>query len=157
MDRWDLGQADPLQWICREWVQELGFDETTVNVEGGDDRVGTKNTKVDGFAIWGEWAPYSMVQTPIWSDSLYAWRRNLCPSPPPPSPGSPPFTCGRSLILYISLRSILILHLLVIPAYTWVHVPSATLFDILWAAVTQIALPKSHVHISGVRMLAVCI
>ena len=31
MDGWDPGPADPLQWICREWVQGLGFDETTVN------------------------------------------------------------------------------------------------------------------------------
>ena len=23
----DLDPADPLQWICREWVQELGFNE----------------------------------------------------------------------------------------------------------------------------------
>ena len=102
MDRWDLGQADPLQWICREWVQELGFDETTVNVKGGDDRVGTKNTKVDRFAIWGEWAPYSMVQTPIWSDSLYAWRRNLCPSPPPSLPREPSFYLWEiSYLIYL--------------------------------------------------------
>ena len=37
MDGWDLGPADPLQRICREWVQELGFDETTVNAEVRDD------------------------------------------------------------------------------------------------------------------------
>ena len=53
MDRWDLGQADPLQWICRKWVQELGFDETTVDVEGGDDWVGIKNPGMDGLTVWG--------------------------------------------------------------------------------------------------------
>ena len=53
MDRWDLGSADPLQRICRERVQELGFDETTVNVEGGDDRVGIKNKEMDGLTIRG--------------------------------------------------------------------------------------------------------
>ena len=53
MDRWDLGQANPLQWICREWVQELGFDETTVDVDGEDDRVGIKNTGMDGLTVRG--------------------------------------------------------------------------------------------------------
>ena len=53
MDRWNLGPTDLLQWICREWIQELDFDETTVNVEGEDDRVGTKNTEVDGLTIRG--------------------------------------------------------------------------------------------------------
>ena len=24
---WDLDPADPVQWICREWVKELGFNE----------------------------------------------------------------------------------------------------------------------------------
>ena len=53
MDRWDLGPADPLQWICKEWVQELSFDETTVNVEGGDDWVGIKNKEMDKLMIRG--------------------------------------------------------------------------------------------------------
>ena len=34
---WDLGPADPLQRICREWVQKLGFDGATTCVEVGDD------------------------------------------------------------------------------------------------------------------------
>ena len=50
---WDPGLTDPLQWICREWVQGLGFDETTVNAGVGDDRVGAKNTEVDGLTIRG--------------------------------------------------------------------------------------------------------
>ena len=53
MDRWDLGPADPLQWICKEWVQELGFDETTIDVEGGDDRVEIKNKEMDRLMIRG--------------------------------------------------------------------------------------------------------
>ena len=24
---WDLGPADPVQWICKEWVKEQGFNE----------------------------------------------------------------------------------------------------------------------------------
>ena len=54
MDGWDLGPADPLQWICREWIQELGFDGATVNAEVRDDRVGTKNTKLDSLTIRGK-------------------------------------------------------------------------------------------------------
>ena len=53
MDGWDLGPANPLQWICREWVQELGFDETTVDAEVRDDQVGAKNTELDGLTIRG--------------------------------------------------------------------------------------------------------
>ena len=52
-------------------------------------------------------------------------------------------------------RSIMILHLLVILAHTWVHVPSAAPSDILWATVTQIALSRGHVYGSEARLLAV--
>ena len=27
LGEWDLGPTDSLQWICREWVQELDFNE----------------------------------------------------------------------------------------------------------------------------------
>ena len=63
--------------------------------------------------------------------------------------------CGRPLTLYSSLWTILVLHLLIIHAYTWVHVPLAVPSNVLWVAVTQIALFKSHVHINGVRVLVV--
>ena len=53
MDGWDLGPANLLQWICREWVQELGFDETMVNAEAGDNRVEAKNIEVNGLTIRG--------------------------------------------------------------------------------------------------------
>ena len=43
----------------------------------------------------------------------------------------PPPPCGGSLTLYSSFWTILVLHLLVIHAYTRVHVPSATLSDVL--------------------------
>ena len=49
----------------------------------------------------------------------------------------------------------MILHLLVILTHTWVYVPSAAPFDVLWAAVTQIALSKGHIYVSGARMLTV--
>ena len=52
-NRWDPGPTDLLQWIYREWVQGLGFDETTVNIGVGDGRVGAKNTEVDRLTIRG--------------------------------------------------------------------------------------------------------
>ena len=52
-DRWDLGQADPLQWICRKRIQELGFDETAACLESGDGWVGIKNIGVDGLTVRG--------------------------------------------------------------------------------------------------------
>ena len=149
MDRWDLGQANPLQWICREWVQELGFDETTVDVDGEDERVGIKNTGMDGLTVRGNGFLAQWYELP---SGLIHQRHEggTCASPPHKAPPS----CGRSLTLYGSLRSILILHLLVILAHTWVRVPSVTPSDVLWAAVTQIALFRGHVYISGVGMLA---
>ena len=67
----------------------------------------------------------------------------------------PPPSYGRSLTLYSSLWTILVLHLLLIHAYTWVHVPLAAPSDVLWVAMTQIALFRGHVHINGARMLVV--
>ena len=96
---WDPSLTDPLQWICREWVQGLGFDETTVNARVGDDRVGVKNTEVDGLMIRGKWAPRPRVWIPIWSDSPGARRRNLCPFPPREQ--KPPLLLGEiSYLIY---------------------------------------------------------
>ena len=67
----------------------------------------------------------------------------------------PPPLWVISVIIYSSLPFILLLHLLVIHAYPRVHVPSATLFGALRAAVAPIALFKSHIHINGIRVLAV--
>ena len=44
---------DLLQWIYREWVQELGFNGVTVNAEVRDDRVEAKNTELDDLTIRG--------------------------------------------------------------------------------------------------------
>ena len=153
MDGWDLGPADPLQWICREWVQELGFDETTINAKVRDDRVGTKNIELDGLTIRGK---ELLVRGYEFSYGLIHQEHDggIC-APPPREQNPAPLPCGRSLTLYSSLWSILVLHLLVIHAYTWVHIPSATPSNVLWAVMTQIALSRGHVHINGARMLAV--
>ena len=149
MDGWDLSPTDPLQWICRKWVQKLGFDGATVCSEVMDDRVGAKNTKLDGLTIQGKERPIQGYEFPYGlthqehDGGIYA-----------PLPREKPLSCGRSLALYISFWSILILYLLVIHVHTWVHVSSATPSDALWAIVTQIALSRGHIHINGVRMLA---
>ena len=62
-----------------------------------------------------------------------------------------------SVVIYFSLPFILLLHLSVIQTYPRVHVPSAILSGVLWAVVAPIALSRSHIHINGVRVLAVCI
>ena len=181
------GLGGPIQWICKEPVQELGFDETTTCVESGDGQVGIKNTRMDGLLVWGNellarwyelpsslihqrhkggtWVSFIpppffqppsswvMVWTSIWFDSPEAWRRNLGLLHPPPLPA--PFFVGDLSPYMVFFRSILILHLLVILAHTWVHVPLAAPSDVLWAAVTQIALSRGHVYVSGARMLAV--
>ena len=103
MDRWDLGQADPLPLICRKWVQELGFDETTVDVEGGDDRVGIKYTGMDELSVrenellarWYE-LPSGLIHQRL---ERGTWA-SLPPTPTPTPPKEPPFSCGRSLTLY---------------------------------------------------------
>ena len=66
----------------------------------------------------------------------------------------PPLFWEISVLIYPSPPFILLLHLLVIHAYTWVHVLSATLSSALWATVALIALFRSHIHINGVRELA---
>ena len=152
MNGWDLGPADPLQWIYRKWVQELGFDETTVNAEVRDDRVGAKNTELDGLTIRGNELLVRGYEFP--SGLIHQEHDGGICAPPPRVQNPAPLPCGRSLTLYSSLWSILVLHLLVIHTHTWVHVPLAIPSDILWAVVTQIALPRGYVHINGDRMLA---
>ena len=123
---------------------------TMVNVDVRDDWVGTKSAEVDGLMIRGDELTIRRCEL------LFSLIKQSTKGDPPSSlSASRPPSHGRSLTLYSSLWTILVLHLLVIHAYTWVHVPSATPSDVLWAEVTQIALFRSHVHINGVRMLAV--
>ena len=65
--------------------------------------------------------------------------------------------CVASVVIYFSLPFILLLHLSVIHAYPQVHIPSAILSGILWTIVAPIVLSRGHIHINGVRVLAVCI
>ena len=50
----DLGPADLLQQICKEWVQKLGFNGATAYAEAGDDQVGANNIESDGPTTRGK-------------------------------------------------------------------------------------------------------
>ena len=63
--------------------------------------------------------------------------------------------CEISAVIYPSLLFIHLLHLSVIQVYPQVHVPSAILSGALWTAVAPIVLFRGHIHINGVRVLAV--
>ena len=122
-----------------------------VDVEGGDDRVGIKNTGMDGLTVRGNELLARWYELPFGLIHQRPEKGTWASSPV----GSPPFLVGDLLPYMVFSWSILILHLLVILAHTWVHVPSAASSDVLWAAVTQIALSRGHVHVSGAMMLAV--
>ena len=65
------------------------------------------------------------------------------------------FTHGRFLTLYSSFWTILILHLLIIWAHTWVSVPSDTLFGFLWVMVAKTTMFRGLLHINAARKVAV--
>ena len=133
-------RPSPLQWICRECGQKLGCDEATACF--GDERHTESSSPIvpgrrdssleDGDAP----TPLLITQEPpscFWASLLFF---------------APPFWVV-SVVIYSSLPFILLLHLSIIHAYPQVHVPSAILSSVLWAAVTLIALSKGHIHIKG--------
>ena len=136
----------PFQWICREWVQKLGSDKAMAYF-GGE-----KHTESRGPTSQGEGTLRSRTGIPNYSRS----HRSLLPFFGPSSfSWSSPLLWVISVVIYSSLPFILLLHLLVIYAYPHVHVPLAILSGALWAAVTLITLSRGHIHINGVRVLAV--
>ena len=58
---------------------------------------------------------------------------------------------GGSFTLYISVWTIFILHLLIIWAFSWVPVPSDTLFGFLWVVVANAVLFRGLLHINAAR------
>ena len=61
---------------------------------------------------------------------------------------------GGFLTLYSSFWTILILHLFIIWAPTWVSIPSDTLFGFLWVMIAKIALFKGFLNINAARKAA---
>ena len=93
---------------------------TTVNVDVRDGWAGTRNTELDGLLIRGDELTIrgceflsGLIKQSTKGGGMWAF---LSPSSPLPSP-----LCGCSLKLFSSFQTILVLHLLVIHAYTWVH------------------------------------
>ena len=66
---------------------------------------------------------------------------------------SPSFIHGGSVLLYSPFWTILILHLSIIWATTWVFVPSDTLLGFLWVVVAKAALFRGLLHINAARKL----
>ena len=62
---------------------------------------------------------------------------------------------GGSLILYSYIWTILILHLLIIWATTWVLVLSDNLSGLLWVEVAKATLFRGFLHINAARVLVV--
>ena len=124
---------------------------TTVDVDVRDDWIGTRNTELDGLMIRGD--ELTLRGCEFLSSLIKQSAKGGCE--PFFSSSCRPPSCGEPLTLYSSFWTILVLHLLVIHAYTWVHVPSTTHSDVLWVAVTQITLFRGHVHINGTMMLVV--
>ena len=123
----------PLQWICREWGQKLGCNETTACF--GDKR----HIESSGLIVPGRRDPSledGNAPTPL----SHAGASFLFLGLPPP-------LWVVSVVIYSSLPFILLLHLSVIHTYHQVHVPSAILSGALWATVAPIALSRGHIHI----------
>ena len=86
----------PLQWICREWIQKLGFDKATACF-GSE-----KHIELGGPTSQGEGTPRLRTGIPKPSRS----NRSLLPFSGPPSfswASLPPLSFGWSLLLYIPL------------------------------------------------------
>ena len=131
----------PLQWICRELVQKLGSDEATACF-GGWKILRTEQPNV----------PRRKDTSPEDGNSqLLSHPRSL---PHFSGPSCFPFLWMIFVVIYPSLPFILLLHLSVIHAHTWVHVLSATLSSVLWAAMAPIALSRGPIHINGVKVVA---
>ena len=127
---------------------------TTVDIDVRDDWIGTRNTELDGLMIRGD--ELTLRGCEFLSGLIKQSAKGGCE----------PFFCLLLAVprlveglftLYSFFWTILALHLLVIHAYTWVHVPFTTLSDVLWVVVIQITLFRGHIHINGTRMLAVSI
>ena len=89
-------KSGPLQWICREWVQKLGYDEATVCFWG------EKHTESGGPTSQGERTPRSRTEIPNSSRS----HRSLLPFSGPLSSSWPSPLLLGDLCCYIFLSSV---------------------------------------------------
>ena len=96
-----------------------------------DDWVGTRDTELGELMIRGDELTIQGCEL-LFKLIKQSTKGDVSSFLPPVVPPSN----GRSLTLYSYIWTILVLHLLVIQAYTWVHIPLATPSDILWVVVT---------------------
>ena len=86
----------PLQWICREWVQKLGFDEATACFRG------EKHTESGDLMSQGEGTPSSRTRIP---NSSHAPSASFLSLGLPLFLGRPP-PASSDLCCYISFSSV---------------------------------------------------
>ena len=119
---------------------------TTASMSLEDDQAKTRGTDLNEFTVWGGKFPYKSIKTEYkYNFDCYSIFSLFFQSLPH----------WGSLTLYSSLWTILILHLLIIWALTWVSVPSDTLFGFLWVMVAKIALFRGLLNINTARKVAV--
>ena len=144
----------PIQWIYREWVQELGFSEDCNNWAW---------SWVDWITnIWGEvWnfilgldpkTGYSYCFFSAWLQKLFRMVQTATVFP---KLIFRPFFPGTFLTLYTSFSLMLAFHFVDMQVFTWVLVPSAALSNFLWVAATKVVLFRGHFLINVARSLAV--
>ena len=119
---------------------------TTASIDLKNDQAWTKKIKLNEFTVQGGILSYKSITIGYKYNfdcynilSLFFWF----------------LSHGRSLTLYSSIWIILILHLLVIWALTWVPVPSDTFFSFLWVVVAKAALFRGLFHINAARKIAI--
>ena len=125
-------------WVLMNW--------TTANMSLKDNSNKTTDTNMNRFPVRGDSRSYKSVETE------YKYRLD-CYSVPS-RVFTVPLVRGRSLTLCNSSWIILILHLLIIYAITWVLVPSDTFFSFLWVAIAKTVLFRGLLHINAIRKVA---
>ena len=114
----------------------------TASMESSDNQAQIRGASVNKLPIRGGILLYESITVEYKCNfdcynilSLFVW--------------SPPH--GGSLTLYSSLWTILILHLLIIWALTWVHVPSNAFFGFLWVVVAKTVLFRDLLNTNVAR------
>ena len=144
---WSLCPMSPIQWICREWVKELGPNE----LKNGKYWIVWRSNTNQG--CWYQWT-FSPRRSDLYIMITLEYQNDLdCYNIFSLSIFRSP-SHGGSLTLYISFWVILILHLLIIWVPIWVPVPSDTPFSLLWVVVAKAALFRGLLHINAARQVA---
>ena len=119
---------------------------TTASMDSKGDQVRTKKIELNKFTIRGVILSYKSITVGYkYNFDCYSILSLFFRS----------LTHGRCLALYSSPWTILILHLLIIWALTWVPVPSDTLFGFLWVVIAKVTLFRGLLYINAARRVVV--